>query len=157
MIITSASLIYANDITKTCWSCIRRFHNVDFVRDLICKLQKPPIKQKNNTRKQAEQIKYCLIQAKEYYDAAQAVSLATKPVLMYYSTMSLALAEILLKQDGDSSLDRAREQHAHHGLTFHLDLQKNQHEFTLDKSAACLRASPLVISDKRVRNLRIMA
>src|SRR5258708_12744259 len=32
--------------------------------------------------------------------------------------MSLALAEILLKQSGEGSLDRAREHHRHHGLLF---------------------------------------
>jgi hypothetical protein len=58
------------------------------------------------------------MQAWEYSQAAQVVSLVTKPVLQYYSCMSLALAEILLKQTGESSLDRAREHHRHHGLTF---------------------------------------
>ena len=82
MIITSGSIINSTGITRTCWNGIRRFHNVTFVADLICKLHS--VKKDKNIIKQAEQIKYCLIQAKEYYDAAQAVSLATKPVLMYY-------------------------------------------------------------------------
>ena len=55
--------------------------------------------------------------AREYFEAAQAVTLATKPVLLYYSIMNLALAEVLLKQSGGSSLDAARQQHRHHGLT----------------------------------------
>lgn len=42
-------------------------------------------------------------------------------MLLYYSLMNLAIAEILLKQSGDSSLDRAREQHRHHGLSFSLN------------------------------------
>jgi hypothetical protein len=35
-----------------------------------------------------------LFQAKEYFDASGAVTLATKPNLLYYSIMSLAIAEI---------------------------------------------------------------
>ena len=58
-----------------------------------------------------------MVQAREYFTAADAVSIATKPNLLYYGTMSLALAEILLKQSGLSSLDKARSENRHHGLT----------------------------------------
>jgi hypothetical protein len=100
-------------------------------------------RQRTNVRKQATQIRQCLIQAREYYDAATAVTLATKPVLLYYSVMSLALAEILLKQDGASSLDRAREHHRHHGLEFRIDkvFEANQ---ALAVSASTLKAVPLI-------------
>jgi hypothetical protein len=73
------------------------------------------------------------------------VTLAVKPVLYYYSAMSLALAELLLKQTGDSSLDRAREQHRHHGLDFRFDGTIRGIE-SLEESCSMLRAAPLVRS-----------
>lgn len=71
--------------------------------------------------KQAEQIRFSLMQARDYYDSSRAVSAVTKPVLLYYCLMNLATAEILFKQTGDSSLDKARAQHRHHGLSFSMD------------------------------------
>ena len=96
-----------------------------------------------NAKKQAEQLRYCLTQAKEYYDAALSVSLATRPVLMYYSMMSLALSEILMKQDGRCSLDMARSDNAHHGLSFSIVDQNPQPQVLLEQ-ASRLRAKPLV-------------
>jgi hypothetical protein len=72
--------------------------------------------QHQNALKQARQIRYALQQAKEYYEASTAVSLATRPLLLYYCAMSLAFAEVLYKHTGDSSMDRLRGKHAHHGL-----------------------------------------
>jgi hypothetical protein len=150
MIITSASTLASDNMPKTCWSRIRRFHNVTYVKDLICNLHNVAHEQAKNVQKQAEQIRYCLTQAKEYYDAAQAVSLATKPVLMYYSLMSLALAEILMKQDGGSSLDKARGQNAHHGLSFHIDPPTKKSDQSLINIAPCFRAAPLVLLSQKV-------
>lgn len=56
--------------------------------------------------------------------------------------MCLALAEILLKQTGDSSLDRARQQHRHHGLLFR-ELQAAAGA-NLNASAGALKAAPYV-------------
>jgi hypothetical protein len=55
--------------------------------------------------------------------------------------MNLSLAEILLKQDGNSSLDRSREQHKHHGLMFTFTENKKQTQ-DLATQAGTLRASP---------------
>jgi hypothetical protein len=49
----------------------------------------------------------------------------------------------LLKQDGDSSLDRAREQHRHHGLTFEFASTGSQ-ALPLAKHASLLRARPAI-------------
>ena len=100
------------------WASLQRFQNTAYVAERIAALHDLKPSQMQNAKKQARQLRYCLMQAKEYYRASTAVSLATRPILLYYSIMSLALAEILLKSTGDSSLDRAREQHRHHGLTF---------------------------------------
>ena len=149
MIIKKASLIPSDNLSKTCWARIRRFHNVSFVVECIRELHSIPKKQEANARKQAEQIRYCLIQAKEYFDASLAVTLATKPVLLYYSTMSLALAEILLKQDGMSSLDKARGEHAHHGLELRIDPSNKEHDHSLRSTAGSLRAVPPSCNGKR--------
>jgi hypothetical protein len=88
------------------------------------------------------QIRYCLMQAEEYRTAANSVGLATKPNLLYYSTMSLALAELLLKHDGRYSLDRAREKHSHHGLRLVVDRMPATTD-DLAMAASGLRAVPL--------------
>jgi hypothetical protein len=106
----------------------------------IMRLHSLDSRSKRNARKQARQLRYCLIQAREYFNAAKVVSLATKPTLQYYGTMCLALAEILLKQTGDSSLDRARQQHRHHGLLFRERPQAAINN-RLDASAAALVAA----------------
>ena len=134
-----------SDVGRFAWSELKRFHNVQFVIDQLA--AQYPDASTNNLRKQATQIRYCLIQAREYADAANAVSLATKPNLLYYSIMSLALAEILFKQDGLSSLDKAREKHRHHGL----ELVNNETtEKGLPATAAALRARPMQNKNVRV-------
>lgn len=118
MILSTSRTLTSNDTAGFAWSSLRRYLNIDFVEEQLCRLHELPAKQRPNAKKQAKQIRYCLMQAREYADAAEQVSLVTKPTLIYYSTMCLALAEILLKQSGESSLDRAREEHRHHGLMF---------------------------------------
>jgi len=74
--------------------------------------------QEANVKKQALQISYCIRQAEEYFTAALHVSIATKPLLLYYGAVALSQALILLRNDGDSSLDSLRKlkRHRHHGL-----------------------------------------
>jgi hypothetical protein len=108
----------ATNIRDYGWSGLRRYQNISFTTSEIIKHQQVPANQHPNVNKQSSQIRDCLIQAEEYFNSAKHVSLATKPLLLYYGIMSLALADILIKQDGNSSLDRARRHHAHHGLQF---------------------------------------
>lgn len=114
----------------------------------IQKQHNPPSSQHHNVQKQAQQIRHCLIQAQEYRDAAKFVSLATKPLLLYYSIMSLALAEILIKSDGNGSLDKARGEHAHHGLTLRTHPVKKG-KFDLETVSKALTASPLAVAGIR--------
>jgi hypothetical protein len=116
MILRAAHPFREVNLASYAWSGLKRFHNSDYVAELITQHHSLDKKRYGNAKKQAHQLRYCLMQAKEYYDAAQIVSLATKPNLLYYSIMSLALAEILFKQSGLSSLDKARDEHKHHGL-----------------------------------------
>lgn len=118
MILNNVKVVNVRDIAAHAWSDIRRFHNQEYVSSILMKQHSLGTSEKGNANKQARQIRYCLNQAREYAQAADAVSLATKPTLAYYSIMSFALAEVLFKQSGDSSLDRAREHHNHHGLRF---------------------------------------
>src|SRR5215208_6441303 len=121
MILRATRTTPSGDLAAFAWSGLRRFHDEIFVKNQLIGLHQIGKKHHPNAEKQARQIRYCLMQAKEYAEAAERVSLVTKPTLAYYSTMCLALAEVLLKQDGMSSLDKAREQHKHHGLHFHID------------------------------------
>lgn len=144
MIISSLSDFANRDIGKFAWSELRRFHNISYLYEAHTRLLQVPEKYKKQAMKQVEQIKFCLIQAKEYAAAAESVSLATKPVLLYYSCMSLALAEMLLKQAGDSSLDRARKEHNHHGLVLRIaeDVVRKNEDFGTVASA--MMAEPMV-------------
>jgi hypothetical protein len=61
--------------------------------------------------------------------------------------MSLALAEILFKQDGNSSLDKARGEHRHHGLS--MTVGSIPRGADLPTSAAQLRAVPMQVDGTR--------
>jgi hypothetical protein len=133
MIISTATEVVTSDPEAYAWANLRKFQNVELVEQSIMRLNSSDPPSRRNARKQARQIRYCLIQAREYFTAAKAVSLATKPTLQYYGVMSLALAEILLKQTGDSSLDRARHHHRHHGLLFREHIEGSDSPHLLDQ------------------------
>jgi hypothetical protein len=63
--------------------------------------------------------------------------------------MSLALADILYKQSGGSSLDRARQEHRHHGLLFVENVSGSKAVRTLEQTATQLRALPMEVSGRR--------
>lgn len=143
MIITKTNSVRARDLAGFSWSGLRSFQNASFTLKKLKEYHNLPPVQDRNLKKQAVQIGFCIRQAEEYFVAANSVSVATKPLLLYYGIMSLALAEILLKQNGDSSLDRARGQNAHHGLTLKAIEDTNKHD-SLEQSASLLKAAPLV-------------
>lgn len=84
-----------------------------------------PTDQKDNVEKQADQIRFCLIQAEEYYKAASVSNSTTKSLQLYYCAMSLALAESLWLGDGTISLDKRARFHHNHGLDFIFDEGSN--------------------------------
>lgn len=96
------------------------FQNVEMMANKIMARHHLDKKQRPFATRQASQIRHCLLQAREYFTASQSVSIATRPVLLYYATMSLALCEVLFKQDGDSRLEKLRERHNCHGLQLKL-------------------------------------
>jgi len=143
MILSTLTTVRSPD-ERTAWSSLQRFQNVASVTDQLMALHGLPPGQRKNAQKQAKQIRYCLMQAREYAAAARVVSLVTKPTLLYYAVMNLALAEVLLKQSGDFSLDRAREHHRHHGLLFS-DTRSGPLSDELTVSASGLFARPMVV------------
>ncbi|WP_426533538.1 YaaC family protein [Bradyrhizobium sp. McL0615] len=147
MIITVVKQVRTADPSAYAWATLRKFQNVDLVASKITTLHNVPEKHRADVRKQALQIRYCLLQAREYFAAAATVSLATKPNLLYYGTMSLALAEILFKQSGDSSLDRAREQNRHHGLT--MTVAGTPRPASLSEASGLLKAYPMEVGGIR--------
>lgn len=148
-VLKSCTIFREADHASYAWSNLRQYRNPDLLQRRLHQLHNPPADQRQNVKKQANQIRYCLVQAEEYRIAADAVDLPTKPNLLYYSTMSLALAEVLLKHDGNYSLDRARDKHRHHGLVLTVDnLPKPSDELSV--SAAKLRAIPLIVSGNRI-------
>jgi hypothetical protein len=141
MIIEHARSVHTSDRAAFAWAGLRRSQNVETTTNKLIHIHSIPRKQHQNAKKQASQIRYCLVQAREYFAAASVVSLATKPNLLYYGLMSLALAEILLKQSGNSSLDKAREQNRHHGLT--MTVGDAPTSPTLTQAASAIKAHPV--------------
>lgn len=129
-------------------SGLRRLQNSAYATKKIVDRHKVPAKQIANARKQGEQLSYCMSLALNYLSAASVANLAIKPVLIYYSMLNFALAEVLVKQDGNSSLDVAREQNAHHGLEIAFDLGSKTSLPLIDLTKR-LRAKPHQKSGRR--------
>ena len=143
MIIPNTRSVRTANPSSFAWPALRRFQNVDLIADELMTIHRIDQRWRGDVKKQAQQLRYCIIQAREYFAAAATVSLATKPNLLYYGTMSLALAEILFKQDGNSSLDKARGEHRHHGLSMTVGAIPRGAD--LPTAAAQLRAVPMEV------------
>lgn len=148
MVIATCLSINSSDVRRESWGGIRRFHNSVYCEKRLNDLHNVPKNKQQNIKKQARQIRQCLIQAEQYFSAANSVGPATRPVLIYYGILSFALAEILVKQNGCSSLDAARGENAHHGLDLRKDGNPSK-KVALKDSAAALRAVPSVKPDSR--------
>lgn len=114
--------IVTDDIRRETWRRLFEFANADIAVEAISTRHGVP---KNNSelqnyKKQARQIRVCILQAKEYFDAAEGSSLFTSPDHAYYGVISLASMMMLLLGDGSSSLDvlRRDKKNNNHGLGF---------------------------------------
>jgi YaaC-like Protein len=120
MIINVSDIVSENPI-KQIWKLLHLFLDPKYTSNQI-RLIHPeiPAEHEGNIKKQAMQIAYCIRQAEEYFQASTQVGLATRPVLLYYGAVALSKALILLKKDGNYSLDSQRNNpaysHKHHGL-----------------------------------------
>jgi hypothetical protein len=100
------------------WASLRNFRDASYCEELIRSRHNLGAKEHtDNIRKQSSQAGQCLRQAEEYFGAARVVGPATKPNLLYYGMVSLALATVLLNRTGEYSLDKLRTKIPHrHGF-----------------------------------------
>lgn len=114
--------IVANDVSRESWSRLLEFANLDFSLNEISRRHGTArnTNQADNYKKQAQQIRACLLQSQEYFTAAKNSSLITSPNHAYYGMVSLASSIMLLLGDGRKSLDYLRQNPANknHGLRF---------------------------------------
>lgn len=101
--------ITTDDIKKETWRRLLEFANDEFTISRIEDLH-GPITKKNQAayKKQAKQIRLCLLQAQDYLESSQHSSLITSPNLIYYCAASLCSATMLLNGNGEKSLDHLR-------------------------------------------------
>lgn len=128
------------------WTRLTQYHNADFVCQILKRLHSPDPSQAANLKRHARDIRYCLVQAREYFDSASAVGYATRGVLQYYGVTSLALAQILLRGGGKFRLSELRKTEGHHGLTFPAPNVSVQGR---DAGVGALRAVPASIGGRR--------
>ncbi|MBI4402392.1 MAG: hypothetical protein HY581_12270 [Nitrospirae bacterium] len=144
-------IIFAEDPEKTLWWRLGYFKNLDRVIPLI----RASHNSDDNAKKQARQIRYCIEQAEEYFQAATDVSVATQPLLLYYGMASLAWALILFKKTGDYALDRQKPGHQDHGLTRPI-LNYGDRNLDLRKVLEAIHTTvpPLITGHQNVNELR---
>lgn len=112
--------VTCRDPYEEVWSRLLEFTNGEFVKNFIksSKSSEYLERQKDNINKQAKQIRFSLLQAKEYFDSARSSSLVTSPNHLYYGAVALSTACMLIRGDGRKSLDylRKKKGNANHGL-----------------------------------------
>jgi hypothetical protein len=114
--------IATDNIYTATWRELFEYTNNELtIKNLIKRHGEPKsARDEANYSKQASQARVCVLQAKEYMDAAQASSVFTSPNHIYYSIYSLASLIMLIMSDGTKSLDYLRKdsKNRKHGLSF---------------------------------------
>ncbi|MCA7923712.1 YaaC family protein [Burkholderia cenocepacia] len=114
--------IVTDNIYTETWNRLLEFSNVEITINQIEKFHAPPStnRVRDNFKKQATQARVCILQAKEYFDAAREASIFTSPNHCYYGAVALASLMMLILGDGRKSLDylRSDSKNCHHGLDF---------------------------------------
>jgi len=114
--------IVTDNIYTETWRQLLEFSNVEITINQIIKLHGTPTtnRMRDNYKKQAIQARVCILQAKEYFDAARRASIFTSPNHCYYGAVALTSMMMLILGDGRKSLDylRADSKNCHHGLDF---------------------------------------
>ncbi|MFO0863511.1 MAG: YaaC family protein [Gemmataceae bacterium] len=103
---------------KQIWKMLRMYLDQSHTVEQIRSMHEVPKEQAKNVEKQAAQIAYSIRQGEEYFKAAEGVSAATRPLLLYYGAVNLSRALTLMLLSGSHSIDALREaqRHQHHGL-----------------------------------------
>lgn len=114
--------VVSDDVPRESWSRLLEYANSDFAFEAISKRHGVPGGNSvaDNYRKQAQQIRACLLQSQEYFSAAKHSSLITSPNHAYYGMVSLASSIMLMLGDGKKALDFLRQdaKNKNHGLRF---------------------------------------
>jgi hypothetical protein len=114
--------ITTSDVVTEAWRRILEFANTDLALEAITQRHGAAATKsaQQNYKKQAQQIRVTILQAREYFVAAEGSTLFTSPNHLYYGIVSLASAIMLLRGNGEKALDRLRQSEAnrHHGLDF---------------------------------------
>ncbi|WP_257248367.1 YaaC family protein [Burkholderia cepacia] len=114
--------IVTDNIYTETWNRLLEFSNVEITINQIEKFHGAPSTNgmRDNFKKQATQARVCILQAKEYFDAAREASIFTSPNHCYYGAVALASLMMLILGDGRKSLDylRSDSKNCHHGLDF---------------------------------------
>lgn len=112
--------ITAADISREAWRRLLELANLEFAEAAIERLHGSDPRQRANRRKQAANMRVALLQAREYFKAAELCSTYTSPNHLYYGMTSLASTILLLRGDGRCSFDFLRQdaKNRSHGLRF---------------------------------------
>ncbi|MGZ7173574.1 YaaC family protein [Burkholderia gladioli] len=114
--------IVTDSIYTETWNRLLEFSNIEITINQISKFHGTPNtnRMRENFKKQATQARVCILQAKEYFDAARGASIFTSPNHCYYGAVALASLMMLILGDGRKSLDylRSDSKNCHHGLDF---------------------------------------
>lgn len=130
-----------NSAYDVVWRRLRKYHDEELSIQRLMNLHSIPKSQKENVRKQAQQISYSLTQAWEFSRAALNAGSSTKALLAYYSLTALANVEILWFGNGKVSFDQRNSKYNSHGF-----------ELIKDKRLLDFKAAPL-ITDGMLRGL----
>lgn len=119
---------------EECWRRLLEYANFEIAIEAIKNIHGPDPSDSNNYKKQAEQIRVSLLQAKEYFEAVKNSSLFTKPNHLYYGSVALSTACMLLLGDGTKSLDFLRKSkvNSQHGLDFTFSSNAKRAKMGLD-------------------------
>lgn len=114
--------VVTDDIYSEIWRRLLEFSNIEITIAEISRRHGAPAnnRTRDNYKKQAAQARVCILQAREYFDAARASSIYTSPNHCYYGAVALSSAMMLILGDGRNALDylRGDAKNCHHGLDF---------------------------------------
>ena len=133
--------ITTDDTYSETWKRILEFANIELAIEKIEQIHgKTSTSSMKHYKKQAEQIRGSLLQAKEYFEAAKSSSLYTKPNHLYYGAVSLSIACMLIRGDGEKSLDYLRrdKKNKHHGLDYSLSISPKTAKKGMELLSSCM-------------------
>lgn len=99
------------------WRRMSAFQDIERASTRLMAEREIPRSQKDNVRKQMQQLAFSIEQAREFFRSALVSGPSTRALMAYYGVTSLANAEILWRGSGLDSLDARPEQYNAHGFS----------------------------------------